>query len=71
MKVVALLVVLGLLFVGGYRLLNQRGDALAEDLVSMLNQPTMQEQFGLSAAAKEAECNDDRTFAVLGHDWHD
>lgn len=31
----------------------------------------MQEQSGLSAAAKEAECNDDRAFTVLGHDWHD
>jgi hypothetical protein len=71
MKLVALLVVLGLVSVGGYRLLNPSGDALAEDLVSILNQPTMREQFGLSAAAKEADCNDDRTFALLGNDWHD
>jgi hypothetical protein len=73
MKVVALLVVLGLLFVGGYRLLNQRGDALAGDLVSILNQPTMQAQFGVSAAAKEATCKDDPTFVVIvvGSEWHD
>jgi hypothetical protein len=70
-KVIAVLVVIGLASVGGYRLLNHSGDALAEDLVSVLNQPVMQEQYGLSAAAKEAECNDDRTFEVLGHDWHD
>jgi hypothetical protein len=52
-------------------LLNQPGDALAEDLVSVLNQPVMQAQFELTAAAKKAECSDNRTFEVLGHDWHD
>jgi len=70
-RLLALLVVLGVVSVGGYRLLNQPGDALAEDLVSVLNQPTMQEQFGLSAAVNKAECSDDPTFAIVGNDWHD
>jgi hypothetical protein len=71
MKLVALLVVLGLVSVGGYRLLNRPGDALAEDLVLVMNQPVMQEQFGLSAAATAAECNDEPTLAISGNDWHD
>jgi hypothetical protein len=74
-KLVALLVVIGLIgivSVGAYRLFNKTGDELAEDVVFLLNQPRSQEQYGLSAAATGAECNNDRTFTLLDNvDFYD